>query len=109
MYVQTKLNQTSWAALESNSLLSWNFGSKKSFRAKRILGPKIFGSKQILGSKKFWVQKIFGSKKLWVQKNLSLQNILSQKFLVPPSYGIGLSMVGWISRGGSDGGSIPWL
>ena len=118
---------TSWAALESNSLLSWNFGSKKIFGPKKIwvqkiLGPKKFWVKKILGQKSFgtkiifdgkklveknfWVQKNFGSKKilspkkLWVQKNLSLQNILSKKFVVPPSYGIGLSMVGWISRGG---------
>ena len=36
---QRNYKRTSWAALESNSLLSWNFGSEK-----------------FLGRKKFWVQ-----------------------------------------------------
>ena len=67
---------------------------------KKLWVQKYFGSKKIVGPKKSGSKKILGPKKLWVQKNLSLQNILSQKFLVPPSYGIGLSMVGWISRGG---------
>ena len=59
-----------------------------------------------MGPKKFWFQK---PKKNVDPKKFESENILSQTCLVPPSYGIGLSMVGWISRGGSDGGSIPWL
>ena len=56
----------------------------------------------MLGQKKCGSKNILGPKKLWVQKDLSLENILSKKFLVlhPHPYGIGLSMVGWIGRGG---------
>ena len=63
----------------------------------------------MLGPKTFWVQKYYGSRKI---VDLSLKNILSEKFLVlsPLPYGIGLTKVGWIGRGGGwDGGSIPWL
>ena len=66
---------TSWAALESNSLLSWNFLSKKFLGPKEFWVQKTFGSKKVLGPKMFWVQKIFESKtnfgftKFWVQKN----------------------------------------
>ena len=55
--------------------------------------------------KSFWVQRKFlGPKILWVPKN-----ILSQQFLVPHlPYGIGLSKVGWIGRGGVGMG-VPFL
>ena len=78
---------------------STNFWVPKIFE--KVLGPKKFESEKILGLKKFWFKKIWvpkyclvgknsgskkflGPKKSWVQKNLSLKNILSQKFLVPP-------------------------
>ena len=52
----------------------------------------------MLGPKTFWVQKYYGSRKI---VDLSLKNILSQTFLVPRlPYGMGLSKVGWIGRGG---------
>ena len=82
-----------------------NFGTEKILGPKKFWVQKHFGSKKILGPKNVWVKKNFwlknfGSKKIVGQKNLGLQNILSQKILVPLSYGIGLSMVGWISKGG---------
>ena len=94
-------------------------GSKKcwskKFWIKNLKVQKIFGSKNFR-SKNFWVQKNCGSKKIVGPKiNLGPKNCGSKKFesekyfeskiLAPPpsSYGIGLSMVGWI------GGSIPLL
>ena len=86
---------------------------------KKVWVQKSFGSKKVLGPKKFWVQKILGPKKLWVQKNFASKKILGPKkfesenyfesniFAAPPSYGIGLSMVCWISRGGRMG--VPFL
>ena len=63
----------------------------------RFCVQKRFCIKKILGQKIFWVKKNRGPKKF------KSENILSQTFLVPPSYGIGLNMVGWI------GGFIPLL
>ena len=60
----------------------------------------------MLGPKTFWVQKYYGSRKI---VDLSLKNILSQTFLVPRlPYGMGLSKVGWIGRGGVGMG-VPFL
>ena len=60
----------------------------------------------MLGPKTFWVQKYYGSRKI---VDLSLKNILSQTFLVPHlPYGMGLSKVGWIGRGGVGMG-VPFL
>ena len=61
----------------------------------------------MLGPKTFWVQKYYGSRKI---VDLSLKNILSQTFLVPHlPYGMLLSKVGWIGRGGGVGMGVPFL
>ena len=56
-------------------------------------------------------KKNVGSKKIVGPKTLSLKNVLSQKNFATPSphpYGIGLSKVGWIGRGGVGMGA-PFL
>ena len=120
-----------WKKFWAKKIFEKKFGSKKYLR--KILGPKniwkIFG--KILIQKNFGSEKNFGSKKILVQKKvLSERNKVPKKCWVkfcvqnncgskeyeseknfeskffgpsPSSYGIGLSMVGWI------GGSIPLL
>ena len=56
-----------------------------------------------MGPKILWVQKNCGSKKIESEK------YFESKFFVPPlPYGIGLSKVGWIGRGGVGMG-VPFL
>ena len=63
--------ETSWAALESNSLFSWNFGSTK-----------------IVGQKQFWVQKNFESKTNFGSKNIvGLKKFESAKYFESKTFG----------------------
>ena len=62
---------------------------------------KIILSKNIWSPKKFWVQKNFESKKIVGPKKFESKKYFESKFFgPPPPYSIGLSMVGWIGRGG---------
>ena len=82
------------------------FGCENNFGSKKILVPKKCVIGKIKVPKNFWVRKNFGSKKIVGPKNLSEKNFESKIFAPPPlPYGIELSKVGWIGRGGF----IPWL
>ena len=60
--------------------------------------------------KKVLGQKNLGPKNFWSEKYVFSKNILSKKFFAPPPlpYGIGLSKVDWIGRGGIGMG-VPFL